>query len=145
MSRIGTHPVTCTVNGAAADVMTFPVVVVGRDATLWHAWTRMFSAGVRHIVVAEDGRCYGVVDDREIVAQWPLGPVRGARVRMRDLLTADGPTVTVDASIPEVARAMITHGVDAVPVLDGADLVGLVTRSDLMLTLAMGSAEDGRP
>ncbi len=52
---------------------------------------------------------------------------------VRDIMTADPVTVTPDLSVTEAARLMVERSIGALPVLDGDDLVGIVTEGDLIM------------
>jgi len=66
--------------------MSAPVVTATPDSSPWAAWSSMATHGVRHLVVTVGGRCVGLVDDREVFAQWPMGPL--AMRRLLGLITA---------------------------------------------------------
>ncbi len=51
----------------------------------------------------------------------------------RDIMTPDPVTVTGDLSVKEAARLMSENRVGALPVLDGEELVGIVTEGDLIM------------
>ena len=53
---------------------------------------------------------------------------------VRDVMTADPPTVGPDATVEEVVRLMREHELPGLPVVDGdGRLVGIVTESDLVI------------
>lgn len=56
-----------------------------------------------------------------------------ADLTARDIMTADPITVSRDLSVTDAARLMVEHRVGALPVLDGTELVGLVTEGDLIM------------
>lgn len=56
-----------------------------------------------------------------------------AELTARDIMTPDPLTVTGDLSVTDAARLMVEHRVGALPVLDGAELVGIVTEGDLIM------------
>jgi CBS domain-containing protein len=62
----------------------------------------------------------------------------------KDVMTPDVVSVGPDATIGEVANALLTHGVSALPVLDGDALVGIVSEGDLMRRAEIGTEERPR-
>ncbi|MCI0546221.1 MAG: CBS domain-containing protein [Candidatus Rokubacteria bacterium] len=52
-----------------------------------------------------------------------------------DVMSPDPIALTPEASVAEAARLTRAKGVDAVPVVDGGDVVGVVTRRDLLAIL----------
>lgn len=130
----------------AADVMTAPTVTIAPTTTVWTAWSTMMRTGLRHLVVATGGECFGVVDDRAVFAEWPMGPLAVRRRSVRDLVRPGTTCVLPDAALQVVARVMVEDAIDAVPVVssDGR-LVGIVTGSDIARAVAQNGvhrAED---
>jgi acetoin utilization protein AcuB len=92
----------------------------------------MMRHGIRHLVVVVDGRCIGVLEDRELFAQWPMGPLALRRTRIGGMLRARTTCVLPDSDLRAVASVMRGEHVDAVPVVDdNGALVGVVTGSDI--------------
>jgi len=126
----------CTLT--AEDLMSSPAVVVSPATTVWDAWQRMTSSGLRHLVVCLDGRVVGVIDDRAVFAQWPMGPLALRRGRVADLMRRRVSCVLPDVDARRVADVMIVDAVDAVPVVDeGGCVLGVVTGSDLVVAVAV--------
>jgi CBS domain-containing protein len=68
------------------------------------------------------------------------GTRRGARgLLARDVMTARPITVPPDASVIDIARILLDHGVSAVPVLEGGRVVGIVSEGDLMRRTETGT------
>jgi predicted transcriptional regulator len=53
-------------------------------------------------------------------------------MRTRDVMSAPVVTVTPNAQLKDVAAALVEHGINAVPVVDGDRLVGIVSEADLL-------------
>ena len=121
----------------AADVMSAPTVSISPSASAAAAWSLMMQTGLRHLVVATDDGCVGVVDDRTVFAEWPMGPLALRRHTVRDLVRPRTVCVRPDTDLRIVARAMVDDSVDAVPVVtDSGRLVGIVTGSDIARAVA---------
>ncbi len=58
----------------------------------------------------------------------------GAEVN--DVMTHEPVTVTVEASVEDVATLMVDRDLSRVPVLDGEKLVGIVSKSDIVRSIA---------
>ena len=117
----------------ARDVMSAPVVTAAPGTSPWAAWSSMTTYGIRHLVVTVGDRCVGLLDDRAIFAQWPMGPLAMRRSRVETMMRGRTTVVLPDTDLRDVARAMTEDGTDAVPVVDdrGA-LLGLVTAGDIV-------------
>jgi len=117
----------------AADIMSSPVVAVSVDETLWEAWGLLYRSGFRHIVVVDGTRCVGVLDDRRIVSEWPLGPVAPHRRKVGEVVNHHSRIVIGATPVRDVARIMLEERTDAVPVVtDRGDILGLVTATDVL-------------
>lgn len=123
----------------AADVMSSPVASIDASTRLISAWTALYQSGRRHLVVLDERRCVGVVDDRRIGLEWPMGELRATKLTVGDILRRDIAVVRPEAPVADVARRMLVDGTDAVPVVSASgELVGLVTGSDLLALMAYG-------
>lgn len=121
----------------ASDVMSAPAITVEPGTTVWAAWSIMTSTGLRHLVVACDSRCVGVVDDRTVFAQWPMGPLALRRRCVGEIMRGRTSCVLPDVDVRSVAMAMARDGVDAVPVVEAdGTLLGIVTGSDVVRAVA---------
>lgn len=56
-----------------------------------------------------------------------------AEVTARDIMTPDPVTISSSASVTEAAQLMSERNVGALPVVEGGELVGLVTEGDLIM------------
>ena len=117
----------------AGDVMSTPVVTASPSTSPWEAWSSMVTHGIHHLVVTVGVRCVGLLDDRVIFAQWPMGPLAMRRSRVETMMRPHTTVVLPGTDLQVVARVMILDGVDAVPVVDEDDLLlGVVTAGDIV-------------
>ena len=54
-----------------------------------------------------------------------------AKLPVRQLMTGNPITISPAASLIDAARLMLKHKISALPVLDGSELVGIITESDI--------------
>ena len=156
----------------ASDVMTPEAATVRADATLLEATTLM---ELRHVsglpVVDAHGQLAGILTEGDLLrrieggtagrprAGWLdglLGAGRGAADyvrthgrRVEDLMTRDVATVTEGTAIEDVVALMERRHVKRVPVVRDGQVVGMVSRADLVRLLgralkaaAVGIASD---
>ena len=122
----------------ARDVMSSPALTISPSATLWDAWRLMMTTGLRHLVVAENDHVVGVLDDRAVFAQWPMGPLALRRNRVGEVMRGRTRCVAAGAQLRDVAIVMVEDSVDAVPVVDDEGAVlGIVTSSDITRAAAI--------
>ena len=119
------------------EAMSTPAISVAPSASVSAAWSLMLTTGLRHLVVVEDGLCMGLVDDRSVFAQWPMGPLALRRKQVRNLIRASTAAVLPDDDVQTAAAVMMRDGVDAVPVVDTDGVVlGIVTGGDIACAVA---------
>lgn len=118
------------------DVMTGDVACVRSSDTVLDAGRTMADLSVGALPVCrEDGRLAGVITDRDTVVH-VLAEGKDARA-VHTGEVSNGETVTVSADDPaeEILRTMSEHKVRRLPVIDGHDLVGIVTQADVARAL----------
>jgi CBS domain-containing protein len=121
-----------------AEVMSKPVLTVEVGESLWDAWQLLFVSGLRHLVVLDDnGSCVGILSDRNILADVPATLEHLADRQVRDIV-ARVPLATISpAAEPRTAaKVMRDQALEALPVIDGDRLVGIVTESDIVRWIA---------
>ena len=93
-------------------------------------------------VCGDDDRLQGMVTDRDIVVRCVADGGDPGTVTAAAL--ADGKPVTIgaDDSVDEALRTMAEHGVRRLPVIDGHDLVGVVSQADIAKNLPDESVAD---
>jgi nucleotide-binding universal stress UspA family protein/CBS domain-containing protein len=103
-------------------------ITVRPDDLLSVARDQMASASVRHIPVVDGGRLVGMLADRDLAAH--VGQLD--RTRVNAAMTPDPITVSRDVTIDTAARMMIDRGVRALPVVDGEEIIGIISTSDIL-------------
>lgn len=122
--------------------MSAPAIAVRPEASVWLAWKLMAHHGVRHLLVTENGRCIGVLDDRTLFAQWPLGPAALHNKPVSALMRRAVTCVPASRELRCAADVMMREGVDAVPVVDESGVtVGIVSYRDILGVFARCGAE----
>lgn len=132
----------------AEQIMTAPVLTIREDTTVMQAWQRLKSAGVRHLpVLNAGGRLVGILSERDLLRvagtpdSHPLRPVQNKPVSevMRTRVFSAQP----DAPIREIAKVLVDQKIGAMPIIDDElDLVGVVTRGDILRTLLHAAPTD---
>jgi CBS domain-containing protein len=136
------------------DVMTEDVLTVLPDTPLKDVAQLLVTRGISGVpVVAVDGTVLGVVSEADLlvkeqgadaIAHRPLARIRGEgdetmaqlgklrAVTAGEAMTSPAVTITPTRSIHEAAAIMTARHVNRLPVIDGRQLVGIVTRADLV-------------
>jgi CBS domain-containing protein len=129
---------------AVRDLMTSRPRSVSPDTPLRDAALDMVRAGVAGLpVVDEGGRVVGMLSQRELLQhmltsylQRGTPPVPAAKAKtVRDVMTRSVMCVSPEQPLAEVASMMINKDVDRVPVVREGQLVGFLTRGDIVRKL----------
>jgi len=115
-----------------ADIMTRPVITISWDETIKEAESRMTKYGVNVLPVVKDEKYIGILS-REIVEKALYhGFYKSKAV---DFTTTDAEVASTDDSIREIEARMIEQNQRFLTVLKGDNIVGAITRTDLLRNL----------
>ncbi len=112
------------------DIMSFPVFAVQPDETVESVHAQLRERGHTGAPVMDGEKLVGVISIRDLV-KLERPTQRSAPVKA--FMKRDVVTVAPEASISTALRLMVKHDIGRLPVLEEGRLVGIVTRSDLML------------
>ena len=145
----------------ARDLMTAAVLSVGPGEPVQRIAQLLLDHRISAVpVVADDGTPIGIVSEGDLIGRseqdrvarhdWWLSLVTGrqalddnfrSRLRAqgrtaRDVMAAPLVAVTEDASADQIARLLAIHHIKRVPVLREGQVVGIVSRADLLRAFA---------
>lgn len=122
------------------DWMSTDPIAADIDLPIMEAHRLMTDHRIRRLPVVDRGQLVGIVT---------LGDVRGAepseatslsiwelnyllsKLTVERVMSKPVITVRPDEPVPEAAHLMLTRKIACLPVLDGEDLVGIITESDI--------------
>jgi len=118
---------------AARDIMTPNATYCSADTTAADAARKMADQDVGAIPVCDsDGRLCGVVTDRDLAVKIVAAGQDPDSVRLSELVDAtEVVTIGADDSVEEAIRTMKDHAVRRLPVIDGHELIGMVSQADI--------------
>jgi acetoin utilization protein AcuB len=132
------------------DSMTREMVTLAPDETARTALALCRERRIRHLPVLKEGRLAGVVSDRDLRSATPAfgDPARAEalqRVRVEDVMAREVVRAHPDDPIEHAANTMREHKIGCLPVVEGGELVGIITTSDVMdaLVYLIGAHEPG--
>ena len=132
------------------DSMTREVVTLSPQDTAKAALALCRERRIRHLPVLEVGKLVGIASDRDLRSSTPaLGdPARAAalaEILVRDVMAREVVTAVSDDPIEQAANTMRERRIGCLPVVEGSELVGIITASDVMdaLVYLVGAHEPG--
>jgi tRNA nucleotidyltransferase (CCA-adding enzyme) len=129
------HPPT------ARNLMSSPVRTILPETTIAEAQRILLRYGHSGLsVVDTQGQLVGIISRRDIDIALHHGfshaPVKG-------YMTTNLKTITPDTTLPQIESVMVTYDIGRLPVLENGQLVGIVTRTDVLRELHQERDEDG--
>ncbi len=131
------------------DLMTRPVKTLGRNDRLSMADEVMRTERIRHLPVLDDtGRVVGVVSQRDLflnalVRALGFGSATRdktlATLLVKDVMSDGAVTTTPDTPIADAARLMVERKIGCLPVVEGDELIGILSESDIVSAVARGT------
>jgi CBS domain-containing protein len=147
----------------AQDVMTTKVVAVAPDTPVTEIAKLLLERQISAVpVVSDDRQLLGIVSEGDLThglgqegakRSWWLDLLASPQTRAEAYLKAQGRlawdvmtrsviSVTPDTPLPEIARLLEARRIKRVPVLRDGELVGIVSRADLLRGFALQPSPD---
>jgi CBS domain-containing protein len=143
----------------ARDVMVSPVITVGENDTVQDVAKQLVAKRISAVpVVDHTGKVVGIVSEADLLhraevgterpASWWLSVISGERAlaneyvkshakKAKDVMTKDVRTANPDTSLNEIVDLLEENNIKRVPIVSvGGDLVGIVSRSNIIQALA---------
>lgn len=120
----------------ARDIMTGGAECIGENETLETAAKKLAELDVGAMpICGEDDRLKGMLTDRDIVVKALAQGRSPAETKAGELGEGKPVTIGADDSVEEALRTMTEHKVRRLPVIDGHDLIGIVSQADIAANL----------
>lgn len=120
----------------AREIMTNETRCVGEGQTLSEAAQLMRDLDVGALpICGDDNRLKGMLTDRDIVLKCVASGGDPSSTKAGDLAEGKPVTVGADDDIQVALRTMTQHKVRRLPVIDGHDLVGMISQADIARNL----------
>lgn len=150
----------------ARDIMTPDPLTVEASTSVTEAARLMVERGIGALPVVEGDELVGLVTEGDLIVKdikleyptyihlldgfimYPPSTTKfehelkkAVAATVGDVMTADPITVQAGASVEDVATLLVDRDVSRLPVLEGAGLVGIVTKSDVLRSMVGGSGQ----
>jgi acetoin utilization protein AcuB len=120
--------------------MSRPVIALTKDMPIHEALVLFKKEKIRRAPVLQDGQLVGIVSDKDLLNASP-SPVSSlsvwemnyllSKITVQEVMTRKVETVQADTPIEEAARVMADKKIGGMPVMDGHQVVGMITETDL--------------
>ena len=124
-----------------SDLMTTSPITVGPETPVLDARQLMIDKRFRHVLITEGPKLLGIVTDRDIrlnlpspatsLSVWEINYLL-AQLTVASVMTESLVTVSPRQDTREAALLMLDHKIGALPVVDGGQLMGIITETDLL-------------
>jgi CBS domain-containing protein len=105
---------------------------IAPEATVFEAIKLMAEKNVGSLLVMSADKLVGVITERDYTRKVALHGKTSKETRVREIMPQELFTVTTDDSVEECMRLMTDHRVRHLPVMEGPNVVGLVSIGDLV-------------
>ena len=143
----------------ASDIMSTAIFSVEPDTPVKDIAALLFEKRISGVPVLDQGRLVGIVSEGDLLHRHEIGTDRTNRAgswwlrmfsvdktaaeyvkahgsRARDVMTREVQTVMPNTPVSEIATLLESHGIKRVPVMRGDEIVGIVSRANLVQALA---------
>lgn len=127
---------------AVGDVMTANPSCISPEATLLELVKLFHAKEFRHPLVTDaDGNLVGVVSDRDVIrcfgpGRYPAEDILKG-ITAADIMSTDLVTISPEAPLEQAIELLCGYGINCLPVVSNAKLVGILTSTDLYVVLEM--------
>jgi len=116
----------------AREIMTEGCECAGENDSIADAAKKLKELGVGSMpICGEDDRLKGMITDRDIVTKVVAEGRDPSSVKVGELGEGKPVTIGADDSVTEAIKTMTEHQVRRLPVIDGHELVGIVSQADI--------------
>ena len=125
-----------------SDIMERSVATVVERDPLDVARQVMLWRGIRHLPVLRTGRLVGMLSERDLAVHLAkVGGLEATEATVDQAMSSPVETIHPSAPLADAAARMSVHKVSSLPVEKAGELVGIVTSTDLLASMAQYPAD----
>lgn len=115
------------------DVMTSKVISVSEEESITRVAKLMSQHNIGSVIVTnEKGRPVGIITERDVVKRTVAKNLLPSKVYAKQIMSAPLITVSPKEKISKAAKKMSELGVRKLVVMDGGNLIGIITSKDIV-------------
>jgi CBS domain-containing protein len=108
------------------------VLQIDEEASVYEAVEQMVEAGVGSLLVTRTGEVAGIFTERDYLRRMTLEGRNDKDTPVREVMTSPLVVVTPENTIDECMAMMTDRRIRHLPVVDGSDVVGIVSIGDIV-------------
>jgi CBS domain-containing protein len=133
-------------SGPLESVMSRRIHSVSPDDRIVHARRMMINENIARLLVVDRGALFGIISDIEIAfafadlkKSFSIGRQKHVldELLVKNVMKTPVMWTTKKTSINEAAKIMIKNNIGSLPIIEEENLVGMVTRTDLLKTIKL--------
>ncbi|MEW9050341.1 MAG: CBS domain-containing protein [Neobacillus sp.] len=118
--------------GKIRDIMTESVESCTLLDNVYEVAVKMKELNVGAIPIVDENKLVGMITDRDIVVRGVAEKHPGS-TKVEDIMSSKLVTISPDATTQEAAKMMAEHQIRRLPVVEGDNIVGIVSLGDFAI------------
>jgi len=114
------------------DAMNPKVISASKDISIKEAARTLTKHEIGSLIIVEDEKIVGVITESDIIRKVVATGLDPSVTLVEEMMTKDVITIDADAELNDACQTMVDHKIKRLPVLDGGQLVGIITTTDII-------------
>ena len=120
------------------DIMKKDLITIDKDQNIGDALRLMKERNISRLLVTEDKKIIGIITEEDIANRLVTGrerKLKAVHIHISSAMTKDLKVIPIDSEIEDAAKIMLENRFSSLPVVDDSEIVGLITKTDLVKSL----------
>ena len=140
--QANTSPSTKLSLGKVKDIMSQPIVKIFQDQSLESAWNVMQEHDIHHLIILDSSYRYCGLLSEKLINTYLMGYAQGKNgllspneLSLGHFCDQNLLSTHPETDLHDLGVAMMEYGLDAVAVSENTNIIGIVTKSDILKVL----------
>lgn len=127
------------------DAMSSPVITVDSENNVKDSATLMTRRGIGSLIIVEKGKPVGIVTKRDIIKRVVSEGKDPSRTKIKEIMSSPLITTSRETSILSAMRTLRERHISQMLVLDGEEMIGVISERDLIKAVIYASLASFSP